>query len=91
MKIVKVTYAAKPAFAAQNSINIKNVMNDLRQLNNQAFFIMRVTARRVMCSSTTLSLNQKMSIKYLTPSLPFYTFNSNLKLSVLKAHQIRNH
>ena len=34
MKIVKVTYTAKPGYTAQNIDNIKNVMNDLQQLNH---------------------------------------------------------
>jgi hypothetical protein len=38
MKIVKVTYSAHPDFAAQNSNNIKAVMNDLRQLNHPGIF-----------------------------------------------------
>jgi hypothetical protein len=38
MKIIKVTYVTNPAFAAQNAINIKSVMSDLRQLNNPGIF-----------------------------------------------------
>jgi hypothetical protein len=38
MKIVKVTYLTKPAFAAQNSKNIENVMRDLRNLHNDGIF-----------------------------------------------------
>jgi hypothetical protein len=34
MKIVKVTYAAKPEFVAQNQENIRAVMNDLRQADH---------------------------------------------------------
>jgi hypothetical protein len=34
MKIVKVTYTAKPAFVAQNQANIKKVMGDLQSLNH---------------------------------------------------------
>lgn len=34
MKIVKVVYTAKSEYVKQNTINIKIVMNDLRQLNN---------------------------------------------------------
>jgi hypothetical protein len=34
MKIVKVTYTAKPEFAAQNQANIKNVMADLQRLQH---------------------------------------------------------
>lgn len=33
MKIVRVTYAAKPEYVEQNQINIKKVMSDLRNLN----------------------------------------------------------
>jgi hypothetical protein len=38
MKIVKVTYTARPEFAAQNQLNIKNVMNDLQQLSHAGIF-----------------------------------------------------
>src|SRR5450432_2774077 len=38
MKIVKVSYTAKPGFANQNSENIKNVMNDLRKLDHSGIF-----------------------------------------------------
>ena len=38
MKIVRVTYTAKAVFAEQNQLNIKNVMNDLRQLNHPGIF-----------------------------------------------------
>ena len=34
MKIVKVTYTVKPEYAEQNQINIKNVMDDLQQINH---------------------------------------------------------
>ena len=34
MKIVRVTYTTKAAYAAQNQSNIKSVMNDLRKLNH---------------------------------------------------------
>jgi hypothetical protein len=34
MKIVKVTYTARPEFAAQNQANIQVVMGHLQQLNN---------------------------------------------------------
>ena len=34
MKIVKVTYTAKPEFAARNQANIKNVMADLQRLQH---------------------------------------------------------
>ena len=34
MKIVKVTYTAKQEYMAQNSENIRAVMNDLQQLNH---------------------------------------------------------
>jgi hypothetical protein len=34
MKIIRVTYTTKAGFAAQNQINIKNVMADLQKLNN---------------------------------------------------------
>jgi hypothetical protein len=34
MKIVKVSYTAKPDYAEQNAMNIKTVMNDLQQLNH---------------------------------------------------------
>lgn len=34
MKIVKVIYTAKAAYAEQNKINIKNVMADLQKLNH---------------------------------------------------------
>jgi hypothetical protein len=35
MKIVKVTYTTKVEYAEQNKNNIKNVMSDLRKLNQQ--------------------------------------------------------
>lgn len=38
MKIVKVTYSAKPEFAAQNSINIQQVMKDLADLKHDGIF-----------------------------------------------------
>jgi len=38
MKIVKVMYTANPGFADQNQANIKNVMNDLRQIANPGIF-----------------------------------------------------
>jgi len=38
MKIIKVTYTTQADFAAQNSNNIKTVMNDLRQLNIDGIF-----------------------------------------------------
>ena len=38
MKVIKVTYTAMPDFVAQNQLNIKNVMNDLQQLNNAGIF-----------------------------------------------------
>lgn len=34
MKVVKVQYTVKPAFAKQNAENISKVMADLRKLNN---------------------------------------------------------
>ena len=34
MKIVKVTYTAKAEYAEENQNNIKNVMADLRKLND---------------------------------------------------------
>ncbi len=34
MKIVKVTYTTKAAFAEENQSNIKNVMTDLQKLNH---------------------------------------------------------
>lgn len=38
MKIVKVTYTAKPEFAGQNMKNIQAVMNDLQHLNYPGVF-----------------------------------------------------
>ncbi len=38
MKIVKVTYTATADYAGQNQRNIKNVMNDLQQLNYPGIF-----------------------------------------------------
>ena len=38
MKVIKVTYTAVPEFAMQNQLNIKNVMNDLQQLNHTGIF-----------------------------------------------------
>jgi hypothetical protein len=38
MKIVKVTYTAKPEFAVQNMANIQAVMNDLKELNYPGVF-----------------------------------------------------
>jgi len=38
MKIVKVMYTAIPEFAERNSANIKQVMNDLQQINNPGIF-----------------------------------------------------
>jgi hypothetical protein len=38
MKIIKVTYSTKPAYAEQNAQNIRNVMNDLRQLGSPGIF-----------------------------------------------------
>lgn len=38
MKIVKVTYTAKPEYASQNMKNIQAVMNDLRELNHPGVF-----------------------------------------------------
>jgi hypothetical protein len=38
MKIVKVTYTAKPEFAVQNMANIQAVMSDLRDLNYPGIF-----------------------------------------------------
>src|ERR1700740_949100 len=35
MIIVKVTYTAKPEFAAQNQENIRKVMSDLRDMDNK--------------------------------------------------------
>ncbi len=34
MKIVKVTYTTKETYTEQNQANIKNVMQDLQQINN---------------------------------------------------------
>lgn len=34
MKIIQVTYTTKPGFAAQNTGNIKTVMDELQQLNH---------------------------------------------------------
>ena len=38
MKIVKVTYKAKPEYVATNSANIEAVMADLRKLNHPGIF-----------------------------------------------------
>src|SRR5450432_1590584 len=38
MKIVKVTYSAKPGFTNQNSENIKTVMDDLLKLDHSGIF-----------------------------------------------------
>jgi hypothetical protein len=38
MKIVKVVYSTKPAYAARNSENIKQVMQDLQQAAHQGIF-----------------------------------------------------
>ena len=34
MKIVKVTYTAKPEYVEQNKANIRQVMSDLKNINN---------------------------------------------------------
>lgn len=34
MRIVKVTYTAKPEYVEQNKANIRQVMNDLKKINN---------------------------------------------------------
>ena len=38
MKIVKVTYSTKAAYAATNQENIKKVMNDLQNLHHSGIF-----------------------------------------------------
>ncbi len=84
MKIVKVTYTAKPEFAEQNQQNIQNVMADLQKLDHPG-----INYNSCLCAdgSTfihTAFFNSAEEEKILLELPAFKHFQEQLKLNGLE-------
>jgi hypothetical protein len=81
MKIVKVTYTTKPAFAEQNKANIKNVMNDLQQLQHAGIFYTTCLGADGKTFMHTAYFNAEEDQKKLNELPSFKRFQQELKAS----------
>jgi hypothetical protein len=81
MRIVKVTYLTKPEFIAQNAVNIKSVMNDLRLLNNPGIFYHACNGPEGNAFIHTAFFKTDEDHKALNDLQSFQYFQQQLKIS----------
>ena len=81
MKIVQVTYTTSPAYAAQNTLHIKTVMNDLLQLNHPGIFYHTCLGANGKTFIHTAFFQSEADHQLLTGLPSFIHFQQQLKAS----------
>jgi hypothetical protein len=79
MKIVKVIYAARAAYAAQNQVNIKNVMADLQKLHHPGINYNACIGPDGKTFTHTAFFNSEEDHKLLNELASFKHFQEQLK------------
>ena len=86
MKIVKVTYTAKADYSEQNQANIKNVMADLREINNPGLFYHACVSAEGSNFTHTAFFTSPEEEQILLTLPSFKTFQEQLKANGLESH-----
>ena len=84
MKIVKVTYTTKAAFAEENAGNIKKVMNDLQEINNDGILYTTCLCEDGKTFIHTAFFKSEQEQKILNELSSFRHFQEQLKSSGLE-------
>jgi hypothetical protein len=85
MKIVKVTYTTKAEYTEQNQSNIRNVMNDLQQLNHGGINYNACLGADGKTFIHTAFFKSDEDQKILNELASFKTFQEQLKSSGLES------